>query len=109
MVTKEQAIAGGEFHYGECKKIVGPRGGVTIKNEVWRSSGKCKTWKRSPEAFQLPITFGLYNHSYITDTNASLFHPASECPLNKEDRDNYGPDDIGLIAPTDSYYQADGK
>ena len=39
----------------------------------WRANGKCKTWKRSPERFQLPIKHGLYNYSYITEENTHLF------------------------------------
>jgi hypothetical protein len=86
MVTKEQAIRAGEwrteFHYGECKKIVGPRGGVTIKQVRVRSNGKCKTWKTRPEEFSLPYAYGLYDHGYIDNRNCSEFHLESECPLN---------------------------
>lgn len=89
MVTKEQAINARhrtEFHYGECKKTVGPRGGVTTKIEIWRANGQCKTWKTRPEEFQLPIKYGLRTGSYITHRNAHEFHLASECPLDKEEK-----------------------
>jgi len=76
MVTKEQAIDAGEtrvyFHFRtDCK-------------HKWRSNGKCKTWKTRPNAFRLPIKFGLYGHGYVEESNAEFFHLASECPLLKE-------------------------
>jgi hypothetical protein len=83
-ITKQQAIDlpyGGEIHYGECKRIVGPRGGETITQERWRKSGQCKTWKRSPEKFRLPIKHGMYDNSYLDQTNCINFHLASDCPL----------------------------
>ena len=39
----------------------------------WRVNGKCKTWKRNPERFQLPIKHGLYSYGYLTNENAHLF------------------------------------
>ena len=83
MVTKEQVIAAGyraEFHAGRCVKIVGSRGGVTMKVETWRANGSVKTWKRQPERFSLPIKFGFRGpYNYLTNENAHLFHLASEC------------------------------
>lgn len=35
-----------------------------------RVSGKCKTLKRQPEIFKLPIKHGLRDHGYITNDNA---------------------------------------
>ncbi len=35
-----------------------------------RANGKCKTWKRSPDRFRLPVKHGLYNYFYIDETNA---------------------------------------
>jgi hypothetical protein len=82
MVTKEQAIAAGfgrtEFHYGSfCATDSGP--------ETWRVNGKCKTWKRRPNDWRLPIKWGFRGpFGYVTPGNAGLFHLASECPLLKE-------------------------
>ena len=66
MVTKEQALT--ETNFTQLVQIQG-------KNIVakWRANGKCKTWKRNPERFQLPIKHGLYSYGYITEENAHLF------------------------------------
>jgi hypothetical protein len=84
MITKQQAMTESYFHYTgnePCKRTVGLRGGVTEKVTNVRANGKCKTWKRSPERFQLPFKYGMYGHGYITEDNAGDFHVASECPL----------------------------
>ena len=88
MVTKEQAIQAGEsfgrieFHYGECKRFIGPRGGVRQYIETWRVNGKCKIWVTKPEDFYLPIKHGLRDYGSINNFNCSEFHLASECPLD---------------------------
>jgi len=87
-MTKEQAMNvryGEEIHYGDCKKVVGPRGGITIAQVRVRPSGKCQTWKTRPSEFRLPVKYGLYNSYTIDHTNKDHFHLASECPLNKEE------------------------
>jgi hypothetical protein len=63
MITKEDAIAGGEFYH------------VTLRNADGsalrcRSNGKCKTWKRNPERFRLPVKYGCRAYLYITSENA---------------------------------------
>lgn len=89
MVTKEQAMNSyyrQEFHFGECSKTVGPKGGVTNFIEKWRQNGSCKTWKTRPEEFRLPIKYGYSateRCSYITHLNNYTFHLASECPLQE--------------------------
>ena len=83
MVTKEQAM--------NCKNFLQVReycnnvsttdqpkntlnlGIIDCKPIRWRANGKCKTWKRNPERFQLPIKHGLYSYGYITEENAHLF------------------------------------
>lgn len=85
MVTKEQAMTASEFHYYDCTKTVGPRGGVTIKQEVWRRNGSTKTWKTRPDHFRVPVKHGLYSYGYVDHTNAHLYHTAEDCPLNQED------------------------
>lgn len=35
-----------------------------------RVSGMCKTWKRRPLEFKLPVKHGLYSNFYITPINA---------------------------------------
>ena len=91
MVTKEQAVnvaPGSEVHYtGQhpCTRTVGPRGGIKYSITTLRVTGKCKTWKREPEKFHLPVKFGLYESWYIDQRNCKEFHLASECPLVKEE------------------------
>jgi hypothetical protein len=105
MVTKEQAIQAAsqwgraEFHWGDCKRIVGTRGGVTIRVEKWRVNGACKTWKTRPDEFSLPIKYGMRGYSYITDRNAHEFHLADDCPLDRCPCDSGHPErcsDVGL-------------
>ena len=84
-ITKEQAVKlkhGDLVHYGECKKIVGPRGGVKIKRVVARVTGKVRTWVGRPNDFTVPIKHGLYESAYIREVNAEYFHLASECPID---------------------------
>ncbi len=89
MVTKEQAQVESHFHYGECVRTIGPRGGETLKQENWRRSGMTKTWKTRPDEFSVPIKYGLYNSSYLTHSNASEFHTAANCaPTVIGDRKN---------------------
>jgi hypothetical protein len=83
MVTKQQAMECHTFHFGQCKRHTGPRGGVTEFVEHWRSNGQCKTWKTRPEEFSLPIKYGLWSYSYLTNTNAHQFHTKADCPLRQ--------------------------
>lgn len=93
MITKEQAIKLGDGSLREeihcevvrnCKRIVGARGGITDKVVRVRPSGRCQTWKRDTARFRLPVKFGLYESGEIDDVNASNFHLASACPIEKE-------------------------
>ena len=81
MVTKEEAMAADSFHYGNCVRVTGTRGGITETVERWRRNGRTKTWKRDASRFRVPIKFGLYHYGEITETNAHLFHTAENCPL----------------------------
>lgn len=83
MITRSMALTlrtGTELHYGHCRAIVGPRGGVTRKVETWRVNGACKTWKTRPNDFQVPIKFGFRGpYGYLTQDNMVDFHLAFEC------------------------------
>jgi hypothetical protein len=68
MITKEQALIGKIFI--QTYYIAGD---TLAKQYTWRANGKCKTWKRDPTRFQLPIKYGLYTYGYITNENAHLF------------------------------------
>jgi hypothetical protein len=92
MVTLEIARAAGNafgrinFHYGECVRTTGPRGGITESVEKWRVNGALKTWVTRPGEFSLPIKYGMGygrgQHGYITHENARHWHVADDCPLN---------------------------
>lgn len=71
-VTKEQALTAQEFH-DESRPCYARR------SNSWRRNGKTKTWKRTPERFQVPVAFGLYSHGYITNSNAEHFHTELDC------------------------------
>ncbi len=66
MITKNQAISAkrrDEFHH------------ILLKNADGsplrcRANGACKTWKTRPEAFKLPVKYGLRQCFYITEANA---------------------------------------
>jgi len=32
-----------------------------------RRNGKTKTWKRTPQRFQIPVKHGMYDYGYITE------------------------------------------
>lgn len=82
MLTKQDVLTSQEFHYGTCKRIVGPRGGVTIVCERWRANGRVKTWKSRPDDYSLPVKHGMRTYGTITPRNASSMHAAKDCPLN---------------------------
>jgi hypothetical protein len=87
MVTYEQAVNaqhGDEFHYTgnhDCTRAVGPRGGVCESITRARVTGKCRTWKRKPYKFRLPVKHGLYESGAIDDCNRACWHRAEDCPL----------------------------
>lgn len=64
-----------------CSRISGPRGGVTIKITKCRVSGEPHVWRRSPERVQVPVKYGLYVNSYITEENLNDWHHEKDCPL----------------------------
>jgi hypothetical protein len=39
----------------------------------WKVNGQVKFWKRTPGKFKLPVKFGLYQYSYVTEENVQLF------------------------------------
>lgn len=83
-MNKDQAVSATyrtELHYGQCKVILGKRGGETTKTEHWRVNGKCKTWKTRPEEFELPIKYGLKSCAYMNERNAGEFHLPEDCIL----------------------------
>lgn len=64
MVTKEQALTARYFEHATLKNA--------DKTPVRaRANGKCQTWKTRPEAFKLPVKYGLKQCFYITEANAA--------------------------------------
>ena len=80
-VTKDESIVSVEFHYGECQRWHGPRGGITFHQIRFRRNGKTKTWVRSPDEFRIPVKRGFREYGYITQTNAHEFHTAEQCEI----------------------------
>jgi hypothetical protein len=67
MVTKDQALIKSRFIYHGLDRQGKP------KDYAYRRNGQTKTWKRSPDRFQIPVKYGLYEFGYITEQNADKF------------------------------------
>lgn len=74
MITKEQATNYNNNLFHSIAPYSNPD-----KCHNWRRSGNTKTWKRTPERFQIPVKHGLYDHSYITNEDHNFYLP-EECP-----------------------------
>lgn len=48
----------------------------------WRINGQVKLWKRSPERISIPLKYGLYDFSYLTENNLDEFSLTEEEALN---------------------------
>lgn len=81
MITKQQAIAADEFHYGVCTRTTGPRGGVKTRIVTYRRNGATKTWVTRPEDWRVPVKWGWGETIRIRESDAALFHIPDECPL----------------------------
>jgi hypothetical protein len=67
---------------------------------MWQQAVKCKgalcsDGKRrtviitsEPERFRLPVKYGMYESSAITNSDANQWHRAEDCPLNQEGTNN---------------------
>lgn len=84
MITKEQALTlqyGTVLHENGCKRIVGPRNGITTTVHQWRVSGQPVTYRTRPDNWYVPIKFGLRQSSKISVLTQNILHLADECPL----------------------------
>ncbi len=79
MITKLQAMESREFHFGECSRVVGPRGGVKLTQTRLRRNGKTQTWVTRPDHFRVPIKTGFYDYGQITQDNAYHVHTLEDC------------------------------
>jgi hypothetical protein len=71
-ITKDDILRGSEFHDNSARNSTG-----CVR---WRRNGATKTWVTRPAEFRIPVKYGLYGHGYITETNASEYHTAKNCP-----------------------------
>ncbi len=71
MISKERAVNsthGETFHHvSETNSD-----GTPLRARV---NGRCKTWKRDPKRFRLPMKHGMYNYFYIEPRNAHEWRP----------------------------------
>lgn len=82
-ISNAQALTADRFHYGECIRTVGPRGGERTRIVEYRRNGETKVWKTRPTDFRVPIKWGGCSYAYLTQGNAHLFHAEGDCPLNR--------------------------
>lgn len=74
LISQEQADTAKVFH----DTAIAPCGGK--KSNRWRRAGKTKRWVRAPERFVIPVKFGLYDYSNITDLDTDTIHAEEDCP-----------------------------
>lgn len=57
-------------------------------------NGAVLTWKRDPDRVKVPVKRGLYEYTYITESNLSDWHIETDCPLfeNPIDAEEEHPD-----------------
>lgn len=82
MVTKAEALTAHSFHWGNCTRAVGKRGGITEHVCEYRRNGKTQTWKRDANRWRVPVKRGLYEYGDITPERAHEWHTPEDCPLN---------------------------
>lgn len=82
-LNRAEALAGDAFHWGECTRTHGPRGGIQEDIVRYRRMGASKVWKTRPEDFRIPVKYGARNNgsTYITPDNVEEFHLEKNCPL----------------------------
>ena len=68
MITRDQAL--GLFYRQELYHVTNTNADGSPQR--WRVNGKVKTWKRSPERFEVPIKHGLCSYDYLDEDTAHL-------------------------------------
>lgn len=64
-ITKEIALTANEFLH----KTLTNKDRLRTPLKV-RRNGKTQVWKTRPNEFKIPVKYGLYGYTYITDKNA---------------------------------------
>ena len=77
MITKEIATSLG-YHRELYHVRVTNSGGTPARCRV---NGKCKTWKRDPERWELPVKHGLRDCFYLSPRNAHEWSTEESCQL----------------------------
>lgn len=85
MITKQQAVEAQEFHWGNCTRAIGKRGGIKEHVTRARRNGRTQTWKRDAARWRVPIKLGLYQYGDITNDRAHEWHVPEDCPLAHTD------------------------
>ena len=67
MITKQQAVAA-QYRQEFWHRTVKNADGTPARCRV---NGACKVWKTRPDEFRLPVKHGMYDCSYITESNAA--------------------------------------
>ena len=80
-MNRNDALNGNSWHYGNCTRTTGPRGGVRERIVHVRRSGQNKTWKTRPDDFRVPVKHGMYDSGEIVPENVAEFHKPEDCPL----------------------------
>lgn len=86
-MNREDALTGDVFHFGNCTRTTGPRGGVKTHTTECRRTGGSKTWKTRPEDFRVPIKHGMRGYGEIVPANVAQFHTPAQCPLSTSAED----------------------
>lgn len=63
MITKDDALNQHMFYHATRRNS----DGSALR---CRANGRCRTWKRKPEAFRLPVKYGLKTCFYLDNNNA---------------------------------------
>lgn len=80
-MNRSDALDGDRWHYGNCTRSTGPRGGIKEHITECRRNGANQTWKTRPDDFRVPIKQGFRNFGEIVPANVAEFHRPEDCPL----------------------------
>jgi hypothetical protein len=75
VITKEMAQA------LQFKEIVHAGDNCTHRFIRYRVNGACKTWKKQPNRFRVPLKYFADKYWEITELNADSFHRQCDCPV----------------------------